>query len=42
MEGGFFEEGSSVILGNNVRLAKVMGVVGVGDGFEGFRKGSRG
>jgi hypothetical protein len=29
-EGGFFEEGSSVILGNNVRLAKVMGVVGVG------------
>src|SRR5882724_7107531 len=29
-EGGFFEEGSSVILGNNARLAKVLGVVGVG------------
>ena len=29
-EGGFFEEGSSVILGSDARLAKVMGVVGVG------------
>jgi hypothetical protein len=29
-EGGFFEEGSSIILGNNARLAKVMGVNGVG------------
>jgi len=29
-EGGFFEEGSSVILGNNARLAKFLGVVGVG------------
>ena len=29
-EGGFFEEGSSIILRNNARLVKVMGVVGVG------------
>jgi len=29
-EGGSFEEGSSIILGNNARLVKVMGVVGVG------------
>jgi len=32
-EGGFFEEGSSIILGNNVRLAKVLGVVGVGQNY---------
>ncbi len=32
-EGGFFEEGSSVILGNNARLAKVLGVVGVGQNY---------
>ena len=32
-EGGFFEEGSSIILGSDARLAKVMGVVGVGQNY---------
>jgi hypothetical protein len=32
-EGGFFEEGSSIILGNNARLVKVLGVAGVGQNY---------
>ena len=32
-ESGFFEEGSSVIFGNNTRLEKVLGVIGVGQNY---------
>jgi len=32
-EGGFFEEGSFVILRNNARLVKVLGVAGVGHNY---------
>jgi len=32
-KGGFFEEGSSIILRNNARLVKVLGVAGVGHNY---------
>ena len=32
-EAGFFEEGSSIILRNNARLVKVLGVAGVGHNY---------